>query len=49
MNIRSKRARGKKLDKAEKEFARENADLIGSTANRLTAEEEAFFRRLGLV
>ena len=48
VNIRNKRARGKKLDKAEKEFARENADLIGSTANRLTAEEEAFFQRLGL-
>lgn len=48
VNIRNKRARGKKLDKAEKEFARENADLIGNTASRFTAEEEAFFKRLGL-
>ena len=48
VSIRSKRARGKKLDKAEKEFARENADLIGSTASRFTAEEEEFFKRLGV-
>ena len=47
VNIRSKRAKGKKLDKAEREFARENADLIG-TVNRFTPEEEAFFKRLGL-
>ena len=31
-----------------KEFARENADLIGSTASRFTAEEEEFFKRLGV-
>lgn len=48
VNIRNKRARGKKLDKAEKEFARENADLIGTTASRMTAEEEEFFKRLGV-
>ena len=48
VNIRSKRARGKKLDKAESVFARENADLIGATAGRMTAEEEEFFRRLGV-
>lgn len=45
--IRDKRARGKKLDQAEAAFARENAELIG-TAVRTTAEEEAFFRRLGV-
>lgn len=48
VNIRSKRARGSKLDKAEAAFARENADLIGSTAGRMTAEEEEFFMRLGV-
>lgn len=48
VNIRNKRAKGKKLDKAEAAFARENADLIGSTAGRMTAEEEEFFRRLGV-
>ena len=48
VNIRNKRARGKKLDKAESAFARENADLIGATAGRMTAEEEEFFRRLGV-
>lgn len=45
INIRSKHARGKKLDKAEQEFARENAGLI--RLNRPTsAEEEAEKRRL---
>ena len=48
VNIRSKRAKGKKLDKAEREFARENADLIG-TVNRFTPEEEEFFKRLGVM
>lgn len=47
VNIRNKRIRGKKLDKAEQAFANENADLIG-TAVRITAEEEEFFRRLGV-
>ncbi len=47
VNIRSKRLRGQKLDKAEREFARENADLIGSTSHLSTAEEE-FFKRLGV-
>lgn len=47
VNIRSKRARGKKLDKDEQVFAREHADLIG-TAVRTTPEEEEFFRRLGV-
>ncbi|HIZ49135.1 MAG TPA: hypothetical protein H9810_10470, partial [Candidatus Gemmiger excrementavium] len=48
VNIRSKRARGSKLDKAEAAFARENADLIGATVGRMTAEEEEFFMRLGV-
>ena len=48
VNIRSKRAKGKKLDKAEREFARENADLIGPT-NELRPEEEEFFKRLGVL
>lgn len=48
VRIRSKRAKGKKLDKAEKEFARENADLIGKTS-RFTPEEEEFFKRLGVL
>lgn len=48
VRIRSKRAKGKKLDKAEKEFARENADLIGATS-RFTPEEEEFFKRLGVL
>lgn len=45
--IRDKRLRGKKLDKAEQAFARENAALIGP-AVQLTGEEEAFFKRLGV-
>lgn len=45
--IRDKRARGKKLDKSEQAFARENPDLIG-TAVRMTSEEEEFFKRLGV-
>ena len=45
VNIRSKRARGQKLDKAEQEFARENAGLI-QLKSRATAEEEAEKRRL---
>lgn len=47
VNIRSKRLHGKKLDKAEQAFARENADLIG-TVQQTTPEEEAFFQRLGV-
>lgn len=47
VNIRSKRLRGKQLDKAEQAFARENADLIG-TVQQTTPEEEAFFQRLGV-
>ena len=47
VNIRNKRAKGEKLGKAEAAFARENADLIGSTSHLSTAEEE-FFKRLGV-
>ena len=47
VNIRNKRLKGQKLDKAEREFARENADLIGNTSHLSTAEEE-FFKRLGV-
>ncbi len=45
--IRDKRARGKKLDKSEQAFARENPDLIG-TAVQMTSEEDEFFKRLGV-
>ena len=47
VSIRSKRARGKKLDKAEQAFARDNADLV-DIKKPLTAEEEEFFRKLGV-
>lgn len=48
INIRSKRAKGKPLEKYEQEFARENADLIGTKDRALTEEEKEFFRRLGV-
>lgn len=48
INIRNKKARGKKLDKAEQEFARDNAELVSLPKSRLTEEEEAFFRSLGV-
>lgn len=48
VSIRAKQLKGKPLDKAEREFARENAALIGKTAPKLTAEEEEFFKRLGV-
>ena len=48
INIRSKHAKGKPLDKAEQEFARENAELIGKTAPKLSAEEEEFLKGLGV-
>lgn len=47
VNIRNKRAKGKPLEKHEAAFARDNADLIGPTVT-VTAEEEAFFRSLGV-
>ena len=48
INIRSKRAKGKKLEKYEQEFARENPDLIGTGNNALTEDEEDFLRSLGV-
>lgn len=45
VNIRAKRAKGKKLDKTEQEFARENADLIRIRAPE-TAEDRAEKERL---
>lgn len=47
VNIRNKRAKGKSLEKHEEQFARDNAELIGPTVT-ITAEEEAFFRSLGV-
>ena len=47
VNIRVKRSRGKKLDRAEQAFARDNSDLI-EIKKPLTTEEEEFFKRLGV-
>lgn len=47
VNIRSKRVKGKPLEKYEKEFVREHPDLVNITS-QLTAEEEEFFKRLGV-
>lgn len=47
VNIRSKRVKGKSLEKYEKEFVREHPDLVNITS-QLTAEEEEFFKRLGV-
>lgn len=49
VNIRSKRARGKKLDKAEQEFARENAELIRLRAPTSAADEAEKRRLLALL
>lgn len=43
VNIRDKKARGKKLEKYEKEWADNNAELIRITVKE-SKEEEAFFR-----
>lgn len=48
VNIRNKRIKGRKLDKAEQEFARENSALIGASV-QLQSEEEEFFKRLGVM
>ena len=48
ISIRSKRAKGKPLEKYEQEFARENPELIGSAAGTLTTEEELFLKSLGV-
>ena len=47
VNIRSKRQKGKKLEKYEQEFMRDNPELI-SMAPQLTEEEEEFFKSLGV-
>ena len=41
VSIRSKRAKGKKLDKWEEEFYRENRKMI-DLPQKLTAEEQEF-------
>lgn len=48
INIRSKRAHGKALEKWEQQYARENAELVALPGQKLTSEEREFFRRLGL-
>ena len=48
VNIRSKRVKGKPLEKYEKEFVREHPDLVNNITSQLTAEEEEFFKRLGV-
>lgn len=48
VSIRSKRAKGKPLEKYEQEFVREHPDLIRTENNTLTEEEEAFLRSLGV-
>ena len=45
--IRSKLAKGKKLTKEEQAFVNDNPDMFGKT-QRLTAEEEEFFKALGV-
>lgn len=47
VNIRNKRAKGKKLEKYEREFANENADLV-NLEKPLDDEAEEFFKRLGV-
>lgn len=49
VNIRNKRAKGKKLEKHEQEFARENADLIRMDSNRLTQAEIDYLKGLGVM
>lgn len=48
LNIRKKRAKGKKLEKWEEEFSKENKSLIQiDKANEHSEEEEAFWELLG--
>ena len=47
VNVRRKRATGKKLEPWEKEFIRENPELV-HIEKPLTEEEAAFFRQLGV-
>ena len=48
ISIRNKRLHGKKLDKAEQEFVRNNPDLVTLPKHKLTSEEEEFFKSLGV-
>lgn len=48
VGIRAKRAKGKTLDKYEREFARENAVLVDRCKPKTTAAEEEFFKSLGV-
>lgn len=47
VNIRSKRAKGKKLDKSEQEFYRQNHTII-DIKTTYTETEDAFFARWGV-
>lgn len=47
VSIRSKRAKGKKLEPWEQDYVRDNPELF-SQHKELTAEEEAFFQALGV-
>ena len=49
VNIRNKRTKGKKLEKHEQEFARENADLIRMDSNRLSQAEIDYLKGLGVM
>ena len=48
--IRDKQARGKPLDKHERQFLRENLELVAlpSSSRELTSEDKAFLARLGI-
>ena len=48
VSIRNKRLHGKKLDKAEQEFVRNNPDLVTLPKHKLTSAEEEFFKSLGV-
>lgn len=47
VSIRSKKAKGQKLEKYEQEFLRENPELF-QKASRLTKAEEDFLKNMGL-
>jgi len=42
VSIRKKKAQGKKLDKADQAFARENSDLVNFRVKATAAEEAVF-------
>jgi hypothetical protein len=47
INIRKKKAKGKKLEKYEQEFVRENQELI-NIKKELTEEEEQLLKEIGV-